>query len=85
MQLDLISTIVFLPLLGAGLLVILPRANRDLARAVALGISLATLALAIYLFIVYQNGSCSVLTLPAALTPALAGPCLLYTSDAADE
>lgn len=83
MQLDLISTIVFLPLLGAGLLVVLPRANRDLARAVALGVSLATLALAVYLFIVYQNGSCSVLTLPAALTPTLAGPRVLLPSPAA--
>ncbi len=82
MQFDLVSTIVFLPILGGGVIMLLPRGNRDLIRAVALGFSLATLALAVYLFFVYQAGGCPAVAPPASLVPNLTGPRVLLPSPA---
>lgn len=70
MQLDLLSTIVFLPILGAGVVMLLPRENKALVRNVALGFSLAVTALTVYLFFLYQAGGCAVGDIPAALRVA---------------
>lgn len=69
MQLDLLSTIVFLPLLGAGIVMLLPRENKNLPRAVAMAFALVVTALSVYLFFAYQSGACAVGNTPAALTP----------------
>ncbi len=73
MQLDLLSTIAFLPMLGAGVVMLLPRdnrnTNRNLTRAVALGFSLAVLALTLFLFFTYQAGGCPANNLPPDLIP----------------
>ncbi|HVO41034.1 MAG TPA: NADH-quinone oxidoreductase subunit M, partial [Aggregatilineales bacterium] len=58
MNLDLLSTLTFLPLLGAGVVIVLPRKQKQLARYVALGFSLVVLVLAIYTFFAYANGNC---------------------------
>ena len=53
----------FLPLLGAVVVFVLPRNrpnSKQLARAVALGFSLAVLALCIKAFSDYQSGACPV-------------------------
>jgi NADH-quinone oxidoreductase subunit M len=70
MQLDLLTTLAFLPLLGSVVLVLLPRDNRNLTRSVALGFSIAVLALAIFTFFVYQAGGCPANNLPASLIPS---------------
>ncbi len=71
MQLDLLSTIALLPFLGGGIVMLLPRDNRNLARTVALGFGLATLALAIFAFFIYQAGGCPANNLPATMIPAV--------------
>ena len=58
MTFDLLSLITFLPLLGAGVVIILPRNNKNLARTVALAFSLAVLVLSIYAFYLYAAGGC---------------------------
>jgi len=70
MPLDLLSTLVFLPLIGAGVVMVLPRDNRNLTRTVALGFSLATLILSLYVFFAYQAGGCAASNLPPELIPA---------------
>lgn len=82
MHLDLISTIVFLPLLGGGVVMLVPRTNRDVARTVALGFGLATLVLAIYLFYAYQSGTCVSSVNPASFTPTLPAPLRLLPTTA---
>lgn len=73
MQLDLLSTLVFLPMLGAGVVILLPRNNKNLGRTVALGFSLAVLALSIYAFFLTQSGGCPNSDLPDNLTRASVG------------
>jgi NADH-quinone oxidoreductase subunit M len=57
---DLLSLITFLPMLGAVVVFVLPRDQRNLARALALGFSLAVLALSVYAFYQYAGGACPV-------------------------
>src|SRR5262249_10985758 len=58
MNLDLLSVITFLPMLGAGVIIVLPRNQKNLARTVALGFSLAVLVLSIVAFYRYASGGC---------------------------
>jgi len=67
MQLDFLSLLVFLPLIGGGVVMLLPRENKPLARAVALGFSLAVAALTIFLFLTFQGGGCPVGDAPPGL------------------
>lgn len=62
---DLLSLITFLPLLGAVVVFVLPRDQRNLARAVALGFSLAVLALALVAYRQYARGECPITAPPA--------------------
>jgi NADH-quinone oxidoreductase subunit M len=79
MNLDLLTLITFLPMLGAGVVVVLPRSQKNLARLVALGFSLVELALAVYLFIAYQNGSCAPGNTPQAMLDAAANAPFAFT------
>jgi NADH-quinone oxidoreductase subunit M len=53
----LLSLLVFLPLLAAGVLALLPRAHRSLYFAVGLLASGATLVMSLVLFVMYRNAS----------------------------
>jgi NADH-quinone oxidoreductase subunit M len=70
MQLDLLTSIALLPMLGGGILMILPRENKTLVRYLALGFSLVVTALTVYLFFVYQNGGCAPGNVPETLRVA---------------
>jgi NADH-quinone oxidoreductase subunit M len=56
---DLLSLITFLPLLGAGVVFLLPRDQKNLARAVALGFSVAVFLLSALAFRNYSLGLCT--------------------------
>ncbi|MCC7451080.1 MAG: NADH-quinone oxidoreductase subunit M [Anaerolineae bacterium] len=71
MTFDLLSVITFLPMLGAGVVIILPRDNKNLARTVALAFSLAVLVLSVIAFRNYAAGDC-----PAPTGDALPKPVL---------
>jgi NADH-quinone oxidoreductase subunit M len=73
MTLDLLSVLTFLPLIGAGVVFVLPRNNPNLARYTALGFSLVVLALSIFLFVSYQNGTCPVGNVPEEYRAAAEG------------
>ncbi|HRE47148.1 MAG TPA: NADH-quinone oxidoreductase subunit M [Aggregatilineales bacterium] len=73
MNLDLLSLITFLPMLGAGVVIVLPRSQKNLARLVALGFSLAVLGLAIFLFYSYAGGNCPPGNVPTEMAAASAG------------
>ncbi len=49
--------LVVLPLLGGGLVALLPRGNDELARRVALGVSLVTLVIAVLVAVAYEPGA----------------------------
>lgn len=72
MQIDLLSLIVFLPLIGGGIVMLLPRENKAIPRAVAMTFALLTTALSVYLFFAYQAGSCGAgaAALPPSAVPA---------------
>jgi NADH-quinone oxidoreductase subunit M len=74
MTFDLLTVITFLPIFGAAVVFILPRSQKNLARVTALGFSLVVLALAIFLFYAYANGSCPVGTVPPGTEAAANGP-----------
>ncbi|GAB4544580.1 MAG: NADH-quinone oxidoreductase subunit M [Anaerolineae bacterium] len=73
MNFDLLTLLTFLPMIGAGVVIVLPRNNKNLARIVALAFSIAVLGLAIFLFIQYQNGTCPVGNVPAEMMQAAEG------------
>lgn len=70
---DLLSTLTFLPMLGAGLVFVLPRSQKRLARFVALGVALVVLALSIVMFAQYASGSCPLGNVPAEVQQAAQG------------
>src|SRR5450432_2116073 len=70
MNLDLLSILTFLPMLGAGVVMVLPRNQKNLARTVALGFSLAVLILSLYLFAIYSRGTCPIGNVPADMQKA---------------
>ena len=53
----LLSAIVFLPLLGAVVMLLLPRSNKRLVRYVALGISIVEFLLTLYLWLSYDRAA----------------------------
>ncbi len=55
LQVGLLSAIIFLPLLGAVVVMLLPRGNKPLVRWVALGFSLVVFALSLKLFLEYDR------------------------------
>lgn len=73
MSLDLLGLITFLPLIGAVVVIVLPRSQKNLARTVALLVSIAVLGLAVYLFYIYSNGNCPPGNVPADMAKAAEG------------
>lgn len=73
MTLDLLTLITFLPMIGAGVVVVLPRKQKNLARYTALGFSLAVLVLTIYLFSQFLGGTCPPGNVPEAMQQAAVG------------
>src|SRR5579859_4203424 len=73
MNFDLLTTITFLPLLGAGVVMLLRiflPDQKQLGRWVALAFSLVVLALAVFAFYTYANGHCPAANVPP--NPAVA-------------
>ena len=58
MNFDLLTLLTFLPLIGGIVVFFMPRNQTQLVRTVALGFSLAVLALSIYTFYLYAGGAC---------------------------
>ena len=73
MTLDLLTLITFLPMIGAGVVVVLPRKQKNLARYTALGFSLVVLVLTIYLLSQFLGGTCPPGNVPEAMQKAAAG------------
>jgi NADH-quinone oxidoreductase subunit M len=70
---DILSTLTFLPMLGAGvvmLLRIIAPTQKTLARWTALGFSLVVLLLSVVLFAQYAGGTCPAGNVPEAVTAA---------------
>ncbi len=59
---NLLTLITFLPLLGAGIILLLPQGNKGLVRWTALFFSLLPLALAIQMWLWYQAAPCTDIT-----------------------
>ena len=78
MNVDILSGLTFLPMLGAGvvmLLRIIAPTQKVLARYIALATSLVVLALSIVLFVQYSSGTCPIGNVPQAVADAgKAGP-----------
>ncbi len=72
MTLDFLSLLTFLPMIGAGVVMLLPRSQKNLARIVALAFSLVVLGMAIALFGAYANGTCPEGNLPQEMRTAAA-------------
>lgn len=70
MNFDLLSVLVFLPMLGAGIVIVLPRGQKTLARSVALGFSLVVLALTVYTVVAFAQGNCPVGSVPKEMLEA---------------
>lgn len=70
---DIISVLTFLPLIGAGVVFFMPRAQKRLARLVALGFSVVVLALSVVMFAQYAGGTCPLGNVPAEVQQAAQG------------
>ena len=56
-EINLLTAIIFLPLLGAIVMMLLPRGNKALVRYLALGFSLVEFILALQLFLTYDHAA----------------------------
>lgn len=81
MNLDFLSLITFLPMLGAGVVIVLPRSQKMLARTVALAFSIIVLVLSIYLFFMYSKGGCPAGNVPADLQKAAQGSPFVFACE----
>ncbi len=73
MVVDLLTLITFLPLGGAAVVFLWPRSQKNVARMIALAISLVELAFAVFLFYIYSTGQCPAGNIPTAMQETAKG------------